>query len=258
MGKLSRGAATAWAVGAILVFLVIWQLSAGTLISRDFLPAPTDVVAAAVKLIQDGTYFTAVLTSLQRIALGWAIGSAIAIPIGLLAGSSLVGRAVLDPFIHFFRFIPAIALISLVIIWLGVGEESKLALIGYATAFTVTVNVAVGAASITADKLNAVRCLGATRSQLFFNVVVPASVPAMFTGMRLAMAQAFLVIVAVEALAASSGLGYLIWNSRLYFRTDWAMVGIVSLGLLGFLCDRLWRLLGRTALRRFTSDAASY
>lgn len=256
MAKLNHTAL--WSGAAIGGFLLFWQLASGTLIERDFLPAPTDVFAAGVELALDGTLLSSVGASLQRIFTGWAVGSLVAIPIGLLAGASRIGRAVLDPFIHFFRFVPAIALISLFIIWFGVGEMSKLALIGYATAFTVTVNTAVGAASIQPDKLNAARCLGATPWRVFRDVTVPATVPAMFTGMRLAMAQSFLVIVAVEALAANSGLGYIIWNSRLYFRTDWAMVGIVCLGLIGYFSDRLWKLFGRTLISRFTGAAASY
>jgi ABC-type nitrate/sulfonate/bicarbonate transport system permease component len=258
MGRLKKGTGYLWSAGAVVAFIVLWQLSSGTLVNKDFLPAPTDVLAAGVTMVQSGQLQESILVSLARIAAGWAIGSVIAIPIGLVAGAFVIGRAILDPFIHFFRFIPAIALISLVIIWFGVGEESKLALIGYATAFTVIVNTAVGAASIPLDKLNAARCLGAGRWKTFWGVILPASVPAMFTGMRIALAQAFLVIVAVEALAASSGLGYIIWNSRLYFRTDWALVGIVCLGVLGFLCDRLWKLLGRTVFRRYVGDEASY
>jgi NitT/TauT family transport system permease protein len=256
MGRLNR--TVLWSVTSIAGFLIFWQLASGTLIERDFLPAPTDVLAAGVDMTLDGTLAASIGASLQRIFTGWAIGSLVAVPIGLVAGATRVGRAILDPFIHFFRFVPAIALISLFIIWFGVGEMSKIALIGYATAFTVTVNTAVGAASIQPDKLSAARCLGATPWRVFRDVTVPASIPAMFTGMRLAMAQSFLVIVAVEALAANAGLGFIIWNSRLYFRTDWAMVGIVCLGLIGYFSDRLWKTFGRTLISRFTGAAASY
>lgn len=247
-----------WSLASILLFLACWQFASGRLVERDFLPPPTDIFTTGVELVRNGTMLEAIQVSLRRILTGWALGSMLAIPLGLLAGASRLGRAILDPFIHFFRFIPAIALISLFIVWFGVGEVSKLALIGYATAFTVTVNTAVGAASVPADKVNAARCLGASPVRVFLDVIVPATVPAMFTGMRLAMAQSFLVIVAVEALSASSGLGFLIWNSRLYFRTDWAMVAIVCLGILGYLCDRLWRLVGRTVLSGFTGQAAGY
>jgi ABC-type nitrate/sulfonate/bicarbonate transport system permease component len=176
----------------------------------------------------------------------------------VLAGSSRYARAALDPFIHFFRFVPALALVSLFIIWFGIGESSKVNLVAYAAAFTVLVTTAAGASSINPDKLNAARTMGATRLVLFFRVIVPGTIPAIFTGMRLGLANAFLVIVAAEALATQEGIGFLIWNARTFFRTDFIFVGVLCFGTLGFVSDRLWKLFGRTVLRRYLTSVGDY
>ena len=147
---------------------------------------------------------------------------------------------------------------TLFIIWFGVGEMSKIILIAYATAFIVMVNTASGVSSISQDKLNAARCLGANDRQVFFRVMIPASLPAIYVGMRLALASSFLVIAAAEMLAADAGLGYIIWTSRLYFQVDWMFAAIIALGLLGFATDRLWRYLGRTAMKRYLRGVTAY
>jgi NitT/TauT family transport system permease protein len=148
--------------------------------------------------------------------------------------------------------------VTLFIIWFGIGEASKILLIAYATGFIVLVNTASGVGSISADKIDAARCLGASRQQVFTRVIVLASLPNIYVGMRLALASSFLVIVAAEMLAAESGLGYLLWNSRLYFRIDWMFGAIVVLGLLGFATDRLMRFLGRALMRRYLREALKY
>jgi len=246
-----------YSVAAVVVFLAAWVL-----LSRDadptLLPSPMDTWKAFVELVGNGTLESAIAVSLGRVLAGWILGSVIAIPIGIFAGTSRIARAIIDPFIHFFRFVPALALISLFLLWFGIGEASKVLLIAYAVAFIVVVNTATGAASVPADKVNAVRCLGASRARAVWSVVIPASIPHIFTGMRLGLANAFLVLVAAEALATQTGIGYLIWNARTYFRTDEIFVGILCFGLLGFLGDRLWKLLGTTILRRYLWSSGEY
>lgn len=243
---------------SVAIFLLVWQIVAGRFIDAFFLPSPVAVVAALVEMLQDGTLAQSIGASLSRILSGWLLGSAVAVPIGLLIGTFSPVRAVFDPFVHFFRFIPAIALVTLFIVWFGIGEASKVLLIAYATGFIVLVNTASAVGGIPADKIDAARCLGANRWQVFVNVVLPASLPSIYVGMRLSLASSFLVIVAAEMLAADTGLGYLIWTSRLFFRIDWMFGAIVVLGLLGFLADRLWRFLGRATMERFLRDVLKY
>lgn len=243
---------------AVAAFLAVWEAVSRWFIDPFFLPAPSTVAAGLVELAQDGTLLTSISASLLRILAGWLLGSAVAIPIGLLIGTFQPLKSVFDPFVHFFRFVPAISLVTLFIVWFGIGEISKILLIAYSTGFIVLVNTASGIGSIPLDKLNAARCLGANPLQVFSRIIFPASLPNIYIGMRLALASSFLVIVAAEMLAAESGLGFLIWNARLYFRIDWMFGAIVVLGLLGFFTDRLMRLAGQLFMKRYLRDVLKY
>ena len=254
---INRQSAAITSFFAILLAVVVWQFLSLNY-NPQLLPGPARVSDGLMDLVRSGLLWESVLISLQRVFQGWLLGSAIAVPLGLLAGSSKLARAALDPFIHFFRFVPALALTSLFILWFGIGEASKVNLIAYAVAFLVLVSTAAGASSVNPDKILAAKTLGANRVDLFFRIVLPATFPTIFIGMRLALASAFLVIVAAEAIAAQEGIGFLIWNSRTFFRTDFMFVGIFCFGILGFASDRLWKLLGRVFLSRYLTGLGDY
>lgn len=255
MGTRRHALISTAAVGG---FVLLWQWASTAFIDPFFLPAPAVVARGAAELLHRGTLLPAVGSSLARVFTGWLIGSSVAIPIGFLIGGSRIAKSIVDPFLHFFRFIPAIALITLFIVWFGVGELSRVMLIIYATGFIVMINTATGVGAVEQEKVYAARTLGARSWQVFLHVTVPATVPYIYLGMRLAMASSFLVIIATEMLAANSGLGYLIWTSRLYFRIDWMFAGIVLLGLLGFLTDRLWRFIGNYVFGRYVREVGQY
>ena len=138
---------------------------------------------------------------------------------------------------QFFRFVPSLAWLTPVVIWFGIGETSKVLIIVYTTMFIVLINTMVGVSHIAPNKLRAAACLGATPFKTFIFVTLPATLPFILTGMRLAMGNSFATVVAAEMIAADSGLGYLIFNSRLWMATDKIFIGIVCLGALG-LADR--------------------
>lgn len=258
MGEMrARRAALITSITTVLTTVVGWKLASSNY-NAQLLPGPDKVARGARELALSGVLWDSILISLQRVLKGWLLGSVIAVPLGLLAGTSKLARAAIDPFIHFFRFVPALALTSLFILWFGIGEASKVNLIAYAAAFVVLVSTASGAASINPDKVLGAQTLGANRVDVFFRIVLPATFPSIFIGMRLALANAFLVIVAAEAIAAQEGIGFLIWNSRTFFRTDFMFVGIFCFGILGFAGDRLWKLLGRTFLSRYLTGLGNY
>jgi NitT/TauT family transport system permease protein len=215
-----------------------------------FFPPPEDVVRAFWSSLKDGSLAEHVLMSYFRILVGWAIGCALAIPLGLLAGRSRLVRAVLEPYLEFFRFIPPIAFITLFLIWFGLGEISKILLIVYTSLFVAFINTLAGAMAVDIEKIRAAQCMGATSRQTFVYVVVPATVPHIVTGVRLALGNAFMTVVAAELVAAQSGVGHLIWNSRLFAQTDFVFVGIITLGLMGFTANWALRLItARVAYR---------
>lgn len=245
---------TATVVGYFLGFALlfaIWHLAAIYLVRSVLFPSPFPVFERGWVLIQEGYLQESIYISMRRIIQGFLLGSAIGIPIGLAIGSFRPVRLLLEPWTEFFRFIPAVAMITVAVIWFGIGEESKIFLIAYTTIFVVVIATAAGVGAVGRDKIRAARCLGATRMQVFALVALPATVPYILTGMRLAMANAFVTIVAAELVAANDGLGKMLWDARLFMQIEDIFVALISLGLLGFATDRVFRLLIRAFAGRF-------
>jgi taurine transport system permease protein len=235
---------------SIAIGLAVWQLLA-IKYGSSLMASPADTAIAAKDLAADGTLLNSIIASSRRILIGWGLGVIVGAPVGLLMGRVRVIRQLLDPYIEFFRFIPPIAFVTLAVVWLGIGESSKVVLIFYTSVFVVTLNTIAGVLSINESKLRAAASLGANRWQVLRSVVLPATVPHIVTGARLAMGNSFLTIVSAEIVAAEVGLGALIWKSRNYGRIDWVFVGIITLGILGFFYDRILRLLASRLLRRY-------
>jgi len=236
-------------VAVLIATVLVWQLASMTTIPI-LLPPPADVALAFLKGIEDGSLILHVAVSYFRILSGWMIGCLAAVPLGILAGRIRLFRAIVDPYIEFFRFIPPIAFVTLFMIWFGLGETSKVALIVYTAFFTTFLSTMAGAMSVETERIRAAQCLGATPMQVFFKVIVPGTVPHIVTGVRLSLGLAFMTVVAAEFIAAQSGVGYLIFSARLFAQTDNVFVGILTLGLMGFFANWLLRkILSRIAYR---------
>ena len=233
-----------------LLLLLIWQV-ASMFNKPEFLPSPWKTLQGLGEIFESGVLMQDIGISLQRVAIGWGRGILIAVPLGLLIGNFKVFRSLVEPLINFFRFVPAIGFLTLFLMWFGVGEASKTVLITYASIFPIIINTVAAVGAINPTRYQAAESLGASRWQRFLHVTVPGAVPGIFTGVRLGLSAAIISIVGAEMLAADSGLGYLVYTSRLYYRTDWIFVGIVILGLLGFLADRLLRLLAKVLLKHY-------
>ena len=229
-----------YALGFASLF-VLWHLASIYLVSSVLFPPPAIVFRKAVILVLNGVLLEHLWASVQRILVGFIAGSLLGIPIGLAMGSFRPVRQVLEPYTEFLRFIPSVAMITVAVIWFGIGEASKIFLIIYTTIFIVILNTAAGVSAIANNKIRAAQALGATRGQIFFHVALPATVPYILTGMRLAMANSFTTIVAAELIAANEGLGKMLWDGRMFMLVDDIFVSLVSLGLLGFAVDRMFR-----------------
>jgi len=236
---------------SVAVILMLWQYGSSTAIIPLLFPSPLGTWRAAMQLLHDGRLLTDIAVSLRRIAFGFLIGSALGVVLGVLMGSFRPVRLAFDPYVQFLRALPALAWIPAAMVWLGTGEESKIALLAYTTVFVVALNTMIGVSHVPVNQLRAAKCFGAGSWQAFHLVKAPATVPYMLTGMRLAMGNCFSTIVAAELLAPKDGIGYLIFSSRTWMQTEFAFVGIVVLGLLGLLVDCIFRVTTKRLLARF-------
>lgn len=227
-------------LGFVLLFLT-WHLMSQVVFRSILFPPPLAVFRKAWELMVSGVLFEQVGVSLARIMAGFLVGVAIGVPIGLVMGSFPIMKKVFEPFTEFLRFIPSVAMITVAVIWFGIGESSKVFLIAYTTVFIVIINTAAGVLSIHPDKLRAARTLGASRAQIFFFVSLPAAMPEILTGLRVAMGNSFTTIVAAEMIAADRGLGQMLWTGRLFMLVEEIFVSLLVLGMAGFAIDRLFR-----------------
>jgi taurine transport system permease protein len=167
----------------------------------------------------------------------FALAVVTGLPLGLAMGLFPVLSSALEPFVQFFRPLPKIALIPLAILWLGIGEVSKIFLIFLSTLFTVVVGSAASVKNVSLGKIRLGRALGANNYQLVRHFILPASLPEIFTSVRLAIGVGWTTLIAAEMVAAQSGMGWMVMNASSYMRTDLVILGIILLGLTGYLLD---------------------
>lgn len=203
------------------------------------LPTPAEVLVRGVELARSGQLWTDTWASLRRVLTGFALGTVAAIPVGFLMGWYAPVRAVLDPWIQFFRMIPPLAIIPLAIVLLGIDEGPRIFVIFLASFLANVVSAYQGVVSVDRTLINAARVLGAKDGTIFLRVVVPASTPFLLVGMRIGLGAAWATVVAAELIAAQDGLGRSMQKAQLYYQIDTIFVGLVMIGLLGLAMDRL-------------------
>ena len=227
---------------AVVAVLVLWQVgSAAGWIDPMFLPPPTELVKTTVDLADNGyqqiSLWHHIGVSVARALTAFVASVAVGVPLGLAMGLVPLLNAVLDPFVQFLRPLPKIALIPLTVVWFGIGETSKFFLIFISCFLSVVVGSAAAVASVSRSRVLAAETLGASRTQIFRYVVLPNALPEIVTSVRLSIGIGWTSLIAAELVAASSGLGWMVMNSGSFLRTDVVMVGILLLGLIGYLLD---------------------
>lgn len=238
-------------VMAFAVVLALWDLSSGTIFVDEIVPHPGDVARLFYEMAVTGELFKHIYVSFRRIMTGYAIGVCLGFTIGLFMGSNRVMRTICEPLIEFFRNVPPVALIPLVVSVFGIGESGKYFIIAYAATFVMVINTAAGVMSTPAIRMRAAQCLGANWLATLRWVVIPSAWPFVLTGMRLALGFSFMGVVAAEMLAAQQGIGFLIMQSTNILKAEDMFVGFVLLGVFGFITDRLFRLAVGKLLRRY-------
>ena len=251
---LPRRRALVLRLGAVLTFLLLWSLASGLVVLLNlfnpiFLAGPWLVLGTMIQLVATGQLWGHVIATLVRVIVGFATGAVLALALGLPAGHFRVVRNLLEPIVEILRPIPPLAMLPLFIVWVGIGETSKIAFITYATFFPMFLTTVHGVQQVDPLLLRAAASLGARRGQLFFRVVLPAALPEILTGIRLGVALSFFVIVISEFIGAEEGLGYLINDGRNFFLVPQMLGAAIVLGLLGYSGNALVVLLGRRWLR---------
>ncbi len=239
--------ALSWLAPVLLV--LVWEaLAQGGYLSPHVLPAPSKILRAAFKLASQGTLVDDLGVSLLRAAAGFAVGGTIGFALGVLVGFSRLAEALIDRSIQMIRAIPFLAVLPLVIVWLGVGEAEKVFLVALGVTFPVYINTTLGIRQVDPKLIELGRVQGLSPLQLIRRIILPGALPSILTGVRYALATAWLALVVAETIGAQSGLGFLAMDAREFLRTDVIVLTIVIYALIGVAADLIARWLERRLL----------
>lgn len=231
-----------WIVPALL--LVLWQVVARLgLIPPQVLPAPSSVAATALELASNGELFVHLGVSLLRAAAGFAIGGTIGLALGILVGFSPLAQALLDRSIQMVRAIPFLAMLPLVIVWFGVGEVAKIFLVALAVLFPMYINTMLGIRQIDPKLMELAKVVGLDWAAVVRRIILPGAMPSILTGVRYALAHAWLALVIAETLATTKGIGFLAMDAREFLQTNVILLTMIIYAIIGVVADALVRLL---------------
>jgi NitT/TauT family transport system permease protein len=228
-----------------LLILLWYTIAYSGLINPALVPTPHAVAAQFQDLLFNGRLLRDIAMSTQRVAVGVSLGIAAAVPVGFMLGWYKDVRRFIDPLINFFRALPPIALIPLVIVYFGIGEVAKVAILFYATFFAGVIVMYEGVAQISPIFVKVSRTLGATDAEIFRKVIFPLTIPHILTALRVALGVAWATLVASELIAAQQGLGAMIQNASSFFQLDIIYVGIICIGFIALTMDVLLRRLSK-------------
>ncbi|PDQ21886.1 ABC transporter permease [Mesorhizobium sanjuanii] len=241
-GKADRGPAMDFAslglnIAGVAAGVAIWWALTGSGVVG--LPRPPEVLARFIELLGNGQLLRDTAASLARVLTGFLLGVLLAIPVGFAMGWYKVARALVEPYLQFFRMIPPLAIIPLAIVTMGIEETPKIFVIFLASFLASVVATYQGVISVDRTMINAARVLGAKDFTIFRRVVVPASTPFILVGVRIGLGSAWATVVAAELIAAQSGLGYRMQQAQLYYDLPTIFVSLFAIGILGLAMDRM-------------------
>lgn len=245
-GNISR---KAYMTGMLLTFAVIivaWVIATQFgLVKPLFLPSPADVISEFLSVLKSGDLLENTWISIYRILIGFILAVILAIPIGILVGSFKIYESIFQPIAEFVRYMPVPAFLPLIMVWVGIGEGAKITVVFLGTYFQLMLMVADVIRDIPIDLLNSAYTLGATKRQIITKVILPAMGPRTLDACRMMFGSAWTYLVVAELVAASSGLGFSILNAQRFLQTSYMFVGILVIGILGFISDRLFVFAGK-------------
>lgn len=231
-----------WLVPILLI--LIWQflVQVGWLSTR-VLPAPTGVVQAGIQLAKSGELFRHIGVSSWRAFAGFVVGGGIGLVLGLLNGIFPVAEKLLDTSVQMIRNVPHLALIPLVILWFGIGEEAKLFLVALGVMFPIYLNTFHGIRTVDSGLIEMGKVYGLNATSLFWEIILPGALPSILVGLRYALGIMWLTLIVAETIASDSGIGYMAMNAREFMQTDVVVLSILMYALLGKLADTAARVL---------------
>jgi NitT/TauT family transport system permease protein len=232
-------------VGLLLPLGLWWGVAALELMDKVFMPSPVDVARRLVTWATEDELLGDVSISVYRVVAGWALSAVIAVPLGLMIGTWRPVQALLEPLTDFIRYMPAVAFIPLVMLWIGIEESSKIAIIFIGTFFQMVLMVAEDVRRVPAAQVEAAQTLGASRGEIVEQVLLQSAKPALLDTLRITMGWAWTYLVVAELVAANSGLGYSILKAQRFMQTDKIFAGILLIGVIGLVIDQAFRAMHR-------------
>jgi NitT/TauT family transport system permease protein len=245
-GHLGRRAYLLFALtGMLLPLAAWWWLSDSGLTDKVFMPGPLDVLTRLYTWFKNDDLLGDMWISTYRVAAGFFLSATLAIPLGIMIGTYRPVQALLEPLTDFIRYMPAVAFIPLVMLWVGIDESSKIAIIFIGTFFQMVLMIAEDVRRVPITQIEAAQTMGATRSEIVSLVIIQSAKPALLDTLRVTMGWAWTYLVVAELVAANSGLGYAILRAQRFMQTDKIFAGIILIGLIGLAIDQLFRWLHR-------------
>lgn len=245
-GRLSRKEYLFLAtLGMVLPFVGWWWLASSGLMDKVFMPSPLDVITRIYSWFMEDNLMGDASISIYRVTAGFILSAMFALPLGLMIGTYRPVQAMLEPLLDFIRYMPAVAFIPLVMIWVGIDEGSKIAIIFIGTFFQMVLMVAEDVRRVPLAQIEAAQTMGARRGEIVSLVILQSAKPALLDTLRITMGWAWTYLVVAELVAANSGLGYAILKAQRFLQTDKIFAGIILIGLIGLVTDQLFRLVHR-------------
>ncbi len=252
---ISRQRYTRLAVLSGVISVSIWSLlTYGGFVPHLFLPSPTDVVFGVVDLFVNYNFAGDILVSIYRILLGFLVSALLAIPIGILLGTSRSIEAFLEPVNDFVRYLPVVAFIPLCILWVGIGNAEKVLVIFIGTYFQLVLLVAAETEKVPKDYIDMALTVGASEKDIIIHVILPAALPGIFDSLRIAMGWAWSYLVVAEIVAAENGIGFTIMQGLRFLKTEHVMAAMLILGFLGLGFDLAFKVTSKILFRWRTEE----
>lgn len=247
-GPLDSRAYLLIALSSFVLFVAgWWALAASGLIERVFLPTPAEVVGRFKVWLFEDNLLNDMGISIYRVTAGFLIATLMAVPLGLFIGTYKPIQAFFEPLIEFSRYLPAVAFVPLVLLWVGIGEGSKITLIWIGTFFQMVLMISEDVRRVPGAQIEAAQTLGAGNGEILELVILKSALPGIVDTLRVTLGWAWTYLVVAELVAANSGLGYVILKAQRFLQTDKIFVGILLIGVIGLLMDQAFRLLHRRA-----------